>query len=538
VVAAVLYLVLALPQLHRPLTYDEVDFAKAARAVAGGEFRYDRGYIADYPDAADSGQRLQLALFHPPGYLLALAAWERLMGDSDAALRGFGVWCGLASLAGTVALAHRVGGRTAAAWAAALWASAPYAVQSTLLLDIDGTVVAPTMAVFAALALPSSPGSSLHRPRYGWGRLAALTITFALALWCKLTTPWPVALGLLIWLLTTGRRGQAAGLLAAIVAGSAVFAATWSAFAFVSGLPVARPFSDLWYELTDALRPDAASDGTGAAYAFLYLLVSSLRTAQWLHPLAIALLVAAPLALRRSEPAAGLLLAAGVTVAVDLIKLAAGFPKYHAGVLPLAAAAVGTAAAVWTSGRGRSAWRVCALAGAVVGAVVTLGTGGDALIREADLPLLAAWLAVAATLLALARPLGAARPAALAVGLLLGANVATAVWHVSSAEATTYFYGTTGQVEAGRWLRTQLRPREVVAADREVAYYAAPVHFVDSERFHQIVTERQGDDDGSPLPSSIRLLVSKYDRFLAGLPEGSRLIARFGAYQAWEVATE
>src|SRR5262245_49796245 len=97
--AAVLYLGLSVPQLDRALIYDEVDFAKAARAAAAGTFLYDRGYIADYPWNPWSGRRFQSALYHPPGYVLGLATWQRLAGSSDGALRAFGTLGGLASLA-------------------------------------------------------------------------------------------------------------------------------------------------------------------------------------------------------------------------------------------------------------------------------------------------------------------------------------------------------------------------------------------------------------------------------------------------------
>jgi hypothetical protein len=534
--AALVYLVLALPQLQRPLIYDEVDFAKAARAVAAGQFRYDRGYIADYPTAPDSGHRFQLALFHPPGYLVALAAWQRLAGSTDSALRGFGVLCGLASLACAAVLGRAAGGPAAGAWAALLWATSPYALQSALLLDIDGTVLAPAVGAFAALAsrswLNATPASG-----YPSRAMVALAAAFAVALWCKLTTPLLVAPPLLVWLLATGKRTHAATLLAAVVAGSALFVVTWWAFASTNALPATRTFSDLWYELSDALRHDDTPGGSGGTSSALYVLVSLLRTAQWLHPLGLGMLVAAPLALRWKGPAAGLLLAAGVTIGIDLIKLAAGFPKYHAGVLPLAAAAAGTAASAWT--QRQPSWPIYVAGGAVVGAAATMTAGADALIHKADLRLLAVWLAVAAACLAAARPLGAARPAAVALGLLLGANLATAAAQVTLPGSATYFYGTTGQVEAGRWLRTQLSPNVVVAADKEVAYYAAPTHFVDSERFHQVmaVTER-GRDSLRPLPAPIRLFVSQHGPFMANLPAGSRLIARFGSYQVWQLGPD
>ena len=113
-----LYLSLVVPQLGRPLIYDEVDFARAASSLAApdrgpgpGPLRYDRGYIADYPAAPDAGQRYQLALWHPPGYLLLLGLWQRAFpSGGDSSLRLFGALCGLGTLLLTAALGRLAGG--------------------------------------------------------------------------------------------------------------------------------------------------------------------------------------------------------------------------------------------------------------------------------------------------------------------------------------------------------------------------------------------------------------------------------------------
>src|SRR5439155_20537789 len=101
-----------------------------------------------------------------------------------------------------------------------------------------------------------------------------------------------------------------------------------------------------------------AAGGPGAAAALgivaLRVLVAALRSLQWLHPIFAGLVVAARLALRRGEPVAALLGGSAATMAVSLLKLAGGYPKYHAGVLPLAAAAVGVAAARWLHEAGRT----------------------------------------------------------------------------------------------------------------------------------------------------------------------------------------
>lgn len=582
-----LYLALALPQLGRPLTYDEVDFSKASRAIAGGTFRYDRGYIADYPLDLDSGQRLQLAIYHPPGYAVALAAWQAIAGPSDAARRAYGVACGLATLAATAALGGLAGGALAGGLAALIWASTPYAIQSALLLDIDGTVLAPTTAVFVWLALRDAcaqePERTRHRREYpgrhprrdacagrapraagwSWWRPAAVALAFALSLWAKLTTPAIVAVLLVGWITLSGRAVAARRLAGACAAGAVLFGVTWWTFATAWGLPALRPFADLAYEVLDTagLTPVAAGGplgASGAGYVALRALVALLRSAQWLHPLFIGVLFAAPLALRRREPGAALLLVAALTMTLYLIKLAAGFPKYHAGVLPLAVAAAGVATARWLgAGRGVrlaarpnaegaglsvTRWRSGAdggcgvplwliATGGAVGITANVWHGSDALIRQAEPQLLAAWLAVATTCLVLGALGGSCRAGGLALGLLLGTNLALATHQARAGWSTAYFYGTSGQVAAGAWLVQAAAPGERVVADRDVAYYAGGVHYMDSERFAELVAR----GDGCAPAALTRLVVTRHHSVAALLPSPAAPAAVFGDYRAWRL---
>jgi hypothetical protein len=552
--AVTFFLAVALRQVHRPVIYDEADFARAAQALAAtGSFRYDRGYIADYPWNAESGGREQLALYHPPGYVIALAGWLRVAAPPlsawspadplapDAALRAFGVLCGLGTLAATVALAAIAAGRAAAGWAAVLWATSPYTIQGALLLDIDGTLLPSAVAGFVALSLIRGAGRARRAARAG---------LFAVCLWLKLTTPVTVAGLLVLWLVAAGRVGAARAACGAAAAGTALFVASWLAFAAAAGLPSARPFQDTAYELTDTLAVLAAphgheapagqtasgetadpvaADPAPAGFA-LRVLVAGIRSAQWLHPLFVGLLLAAPLAFRRRDPAAGLLCMAAVIMVLYLGKMAAGFPKYHVGVLPLASAALGVAASGWLAGAHR--WtRTLLAAAAAAGALATVLFGADALIRRADLGLLTGWLLAGAACLAAARPLGAGRAAAVAIGLLLGANAATAVHQSGYAPSATYFYGATGQREAGAWLRSTLTPGELVVADREVAYYAQPVQFVDTERL--LFPDTGGGVAATPAHGA-RYVVTRHE-LGRRLPAAAELVVTFGDYRVWRV---
>jgi hypothetical protein len=545
-VAVALYLSLVAPQLGRPLIYDEVDFARAAASLAGsdpgsgaGPLRYDRGYIADYPTAPDAGQRHQVALWHPPGYLLLLGVWQRaLPGAGDSSLRLFGALCGLGTLLLTAALGRLQGGALGAGLAALLWASSPFALQSALLLDVDGTVLPLSLALLSWLAL--RPG----REPWSWPALAG---AFALSLLCKLGPALVLGVLLTAWPAARGRSDDCRRTGGACLAGAGIAAGAWLLLASIYDLPPQRPLQDFSTALTQV--------ATGVPLHLAYL-VGAIRGAQWLHPLLVALLVAAPLALTRAGPGAALLFAGGALALLSLGKLAAGYPKYVAGPWPLLAGAAGGALVTWLSRERRPGARAAlVVAGALAGAGLTTLTGADALIRGADLHLLALWLALGAGLLALALPLGPARPAALALGIVAGAGLTTSVYQATIPGSTTYFYRAGGQDAAGRWLADALRSLEaqrgapgappLAVADREVAYHArahhaggvpaGEVHFVDTERW---MDARSGRDDGQPgaAPlSAVRLVVTRHERAVALLPADSVPAGRFGDYRAWRL---
>jgi hypothetical protein len=537
-VAVALYLSLVVPQLGRPLIYDEVDFARAASSLADpdpgpgpGPLRYDRGYIADYPTAPDAGQRYQLALWHPPGYLLLLGLWQRAFpSGGDSSLRLFGALCGLGTLLLTAALGRLAAGPQAGGPAALLWATSPFAIQSALLLDVDGTVLPLALALFAWLAL--RPG----REPWTW---PALSGAFALSLSCKLGPA--LALGALLtaWPAARGRGADSRRIGGACLAGGGVAAGAWLLLTLLHHLPPERPLEDLSTALTQVL--------SGVPLHLAYL-VGAIRSAQWLHPLVVALLVAAPLGLARAGPGAALLFAGGALALLSLGKLAAGYPKYVAGPWPLLAAAAGAALATWLS-RGQRPYPFVA-AGVLAGAGLTALAGADALIRGAELQLLALWLAVGAGLLALAAPLGPARPAALVLGLVVGAGLATSASQAAGPGSTTYFYGAGGQAAAGRWLADTLHSQEaqrgapgappLAVADREVAYHAlgvgvGEVHFVDTERWMDARSGRQEGMPGAAPLSAVRLIVTRHERAVALLPADYVPAGRFGAYRAWRL---
>jgi hypothetical protein len=114
---------------HPPATADadRGDFLEAAGAEPPAY--YSRYLDQESPPAAMA--RVIRAVFSdtsPPLYYLLLAAWTRLLGTSDWALRLFSVAASLACLVLFATLARRVGGRASVLPAAALLAASPMAV--------------------------------------------------------------------------------------------------------------------------------------------------------------------------------------------------------------------------------------------------------------------------------------------------------------------------------------------------------------------------------------------------------------------------
>ncbi len=93
--ATLVYLAFVIPQVNRPLMYDDANFALAARAVADtGQPYGNQGWMSE---RGDFSQREQWALWHPPLYIYLLGLADRLLEERDrvdvgctARLRGAG----------------------------------------------------------------------------------------------------------------------------------------------------------------------------------------------------------------------------------------------------------------------------------------------------------------------------------------------------------------------------------------------------------------------------------------------------------------
>ena len=501
------------PQLGKPFVYDDVNFALGGRAIAETGLPYgNQGYLLHLYE-----QREQWALWHPPLYLYMLGLTMAIFGTGEVAARGLGIACQLAAAGLAFDLARRLAqptstgrttGVTAGVLAVALFLLNPLTVQAALILDIDNTVLMllTTLYVWVAVRLPG---------RWTLRMIAALGLLYAVVLWAKLTTPLLILAALVFTrgFGPTGLRGALEALAVGLLGGT-LFLLSWFAVTALAGMPRDYTFVVVYGEAmasAASTRDRFTSWGAfvaGAAPAIL-----------WLGPFFGLLFVAAGLpALWRLVRGKGLeagdvvvVLGAAIYLAY-IMKLAGGFPKYHAAMLPLWSTA-GGAIAARCAGRPGRAQLVVVLLGfaAALGWIAT-----HAELWELELtPALARLLIVVPFLVGLAvaalwAQLGRLSPLrALPIGL---ATVALA-WSLGLDHyqrgldgSTAYYYGRSGQVEAARALAGRLAADELYVASKEVAWYSPNQRYVDQESWQHVAWDLGRGFDGTWQGQPVRLL--------------------------------
>lgn len=481
--AVALFLAFVLPQLSRPLLYDDASFAFAARAVAetGRPFG-NQGWMGE---RGDYSQREQWALWHPPLYVYLEGLAAKLFGPSPAALRLLGVLAGVATagltflLAAEITTGRRAEKRLAGGIAAALALLSPLVVQSALLVDIDFPLLLPGTLAFLLLYLRLEGGR-----RWPW--LAALV---GLLLWAKMTNPLLLVAGIGAWQLLRARPTRS--ILHPLViggGGAALFGATWWGVGTWLGFPLDMPFG------VNLVQWDDSSVVARRAYVSLDAFLGGLRhTLLWIGPPLVALGLLATTA-RAAQLAGGwrvrkvdLLLGLVALLAVGYVNKSAGwFPKYQVALVPLLAAVA--APLVVAPAKELRAAALPAVAVALAAMLVVLRAVRDewAMSRTWLIEEPVGWWLAGVCLLGLGLSVaGRARAdralpamlAALAIGWSLGT-----LWIVARAPyGTTYWYGTTGTEAAAAWADANVLPTETYVAAKEVAYRAGPQRYVDQD---------------------------------------------------------
>ena len=239
--AVAVALVVALPQLGRPLVFDEIEFPLVAQGVLHhgvplslpGEDPFVRRNALE-----GMGYPGHYGLWHPPLYVYMLAGAYKVAGVSVGVARGFGIFCGLVALGILWMWGRDIERRHAPAspiamWAVVLCALNPYFLQALLAIDIDNTLLMPVLLLFLwRWESASDNNRSIALPK-----LAVLCVLFALCLATKLTTP--ALVGGALGLMYIARRdwSRVLELLGVGVGGVALFIIAWLAYVQVAHVP-------------------------------------------------------------------------------------------------------------------------------------------------------------------------------------------------------------------------------------------------------------------------------------------------------------
>lgn len=547
-VVLALYAWLLAPQLGRPFVYDDVNFALGARAVARTGLPYgNQGYLLHLYE-----QREQWALWHPPLYIYALGLTTTLFGESEAAARGLGVLCQLVAAGLSFDLARRLtgagsalaaSGLVAGVLAVALFLLGPLAIQAAGVLDIDNTVLMLLITLFGWVAV-RLPG------RWQRSTVMGLAAFYALTLWAKLTTPLLVLAAIVFTrgFGPTGWRGAAEGLAVGVL-GWALFLLSWLVVTSLTGMP-----SDYTFIV---VTREALESGTSTRDRFVSWAAFAVGVAPavlWLGPFSCLLFFLAGLPRlwrllrgRGLEPGDVVVVLGAAIYLVYIMKLAGSFPKYHAAMLPLWAAASGAAV---VRAAGRPSWGQLAVM--LVGAAAVfgwLGAHADLWAIEWD-PALVRLLIVVPLLVGLGMAglwaqLGrVSLPRAASVSLAaltLAWSLALDLHQRGLDGSTTYYYGRNGQVEAARALAERLRPDELYIASKEVAWYSREQRYVDQESWQHVVWDLGRGFDGTWLGQPVRLLALELgERSVRGTYERAlvpryRVVGEYGNFVIFEL---
>lgn len=490
--------------INKPLTTDEVELSGAALAIAktGIPLYYNGDSPAEYRAAKDlwilretPREQFQYGMWHSSLlYLYSLALFLKVFGAVNWAARMPGVICFLLTLwllrgillkVYPTEKAEKVFGFTAL-----LYLINPLLLQQGLMLDLDNTVVTVTCVLFLHEFLRLDLKGVPWLRKYGW-----LTLVMALGFWAKEFPPIYLTVALLVYLALQRRWRDCIGAFLTLVVGAALFWCSWWAFCRLMGLPVM--YFIKWSIIGilgqgEGLFTTILKD-SGMTNALFSVFFSFLHPTLWVSPYYMVLffLVAgkrfwAFLCQRRLEPLDLLLLYAALLFFVTMVYRPEGWFLKHNypsfGILTLLFAVF-----VHEHG-GPLSWREL-LAGMALAigiavaqvlilrdVVLTLFRGG--LKALGDWHLTAFYVMGVVVLLAIVRAsrqqwsVARCGLAALVLGLV-GANLGLS-WMQRAPYVTSISwnnYGETGFTEAAAYLKSMMKPDDVVICRKDFGYF-------------------------------------------------------------------
>ncbi len=258
----IIYLVCALLFIHKPLTGDEFVFAFDAQQVHFGK----------------------IGTWHPPFYFDSLRLCHFLFGFTGENLRFFNIFCFTLTLFLVYPIAEEIfsrdennkSGKTFWLFTIFMYAVHPMALQGSLVLDIDNSLLNLLLLLFIFVFLKShnQPGNK---------NLILLGFFLFFCLWTKLSTSFGLILVIFIFqILSKGvKRGIGASFLIAGV-GIGILCAAWALYANFYKIPV--------FALAERIsQPIQATFFIASHYFLRDFLKRTIRIILWINPFIILL---------------------------------------------------------------------------------------------------------------------------------------------------------------------------------------------------------------------------------------------------------
>jgi len=223
----IFYFILVVQQIQKLFVADEVPFIEAAHGVA----------TTGVPSYVGEGGSRYLGLWHPTLFINTLALSFKILGTSEWSARIVPVLFTLCTLVIVYLLAKEVSNNNSYIifLSCFLFLSNPFVIQSSLLIDIDNSVLTFLIALFVYTYLKIDKTKVKN--------LVLLGVLFGVALWAKFGTPPILILAILIFHFL--KRDIKTGIFRCVTIGfigTLLFLSTWLLYSNIFNLPYLQPF--------------------------------------------------------------------------------------------------------------------------------------------------------------------------------------------------------------------------------------------------------------------------------------------------------
>lgn len=461
------YLFFILPQAGKLFMPEEIVFVKGAYAVVS----------TGLPVYAANVGNIEIALWHPPLYIYALALSFKLLGVTELSARLVSILFSLGTLAIVYLLAREVSDKDGVVLLSCfLFLLNPFTVQNSLLLDIDNTALTFLMSLFIYAYVRFN-----KREQYIYG-LPVLGILFGATLWAKFGTPPVLIASMFIYHLA--KKEYSTALYRSFIIGTSgvvLFLITWLTYSVSLGLPYKTPF-----EHNAAYLP--ASIGIEFLTAHLWGLKNIIF---WITPFfaIISVIILLDMSGKKQFNIVDYLFINGALIFIEYVVIgsaqALDFPKYFAPMVPpLSVVLAGfidkngfeikkNLKPVALSALLVSIYYIAVLKDPFVSDRIIFNSNSFyEIVRETALISFLYALPLSIPLLLLKKYYTFKNGLTLAALIcLVSFSIHIGVVQSTAGYATNYLYGQEGYEEAVRYLQTFIKPDNVVITKTAIAYY-------------------------------------------------------------------